>query len=38
MKNSDYVTINSGNPLYITTNEVDGSIAEKIEINTFCFY
>ena len=29
MKNSDHVKSNSVNPLYITINEVDGSIAEK---------
>ena len=29
MKNSDYVKINSVNPLYITINEVDGSIIYK---------
>ena len=29
IKNSDHVKINSVNPLYITINEVDGSIAEK---------
>ena len=35
MKNSDHVKINSVNPLYITINEVGGSIGEKMEINTF---
>ena len=35
MKDSDYVKINSVNPLYIIINEVDGSISEKkMEINT----
>ena len=34
MKNSDYVKINSVNPLYIIINEVGGSIGEKMEINT----
>ena len=34
MKNSDYVKINSANPLYIIINDVDGSIGEKMEINT----
>ena len=34
MKNSDYVKINCENPLYIIINEVDGSIEEKMEINT----
>ena len=29
MKDSDHVKINSVNPLYISINEVDGSIAEK---------
>ena len=29
MKNSDYVRINSVNPLYIIINEVEGSIEEK---------
>ena len=29
MKNSDHIKINSVNLLYITINEVDGSIAEK---------
>ena len=31
MKNSDYVKINSVNPLYIVTGEADGSIKEKNE-------
>ena len=31
MKNSDYVKINSVNPLHITVNDVDGSIGEKNE-------
>ena len=34
MKNSDYVKINSANPLYIIINDLDGSIGEKMEINT----
>ena len=34
MKNSDYVKINSVNPLYLIIGEVDGPIEEKIEINT----
>ena len=34
MKNSDSVKINSVNPLYIITNEVDGSIEEKMKTNT----
>ena len=34
MKNIDHVKINSVNPLYVTINEVDGSIAQKMEINT----
>ena len=39
MKSSEYVKINSVNPLYIIINEVDGSIVcssskEKFEINT----
>ena len=34
MKNSDHVKINSTNSLHITINKVDGSIAEKMEINT----
>ena len=34
MKNIDHVKINSVNPLYITINEVNGSIAQKMEINT----
>ena len=29
MKNSDYLKINSVNPLYITINEVDGCCEEK---------
>ena len=29
MKDSDHVKINSVNPLYISINEVDGSVAEK---------
>ena len=29
MKNSDYVKINSANPLYIIINEANGSIEEK---------
>ena len=29
MKNSDHVKINSVNPLYIITDDVDGSIGEK---------
>ena len=31
MKNSDYVKINSVNPLHIIVNDVDGSIGEKNE-------
>ena len=39
MKKSDHVRINSVNTLYITLNEVDESIAEKMEMNTeLCFY
>ena len=34
MKNSDHVKFNSVNPLYIIINKVDGSTAEKMEINT----
>ena len=34
MKNSDHAKINSVNSLYIIINEVDGSIAEKMEIKT----
>ena len=34
MRKSDHVRINSINPLYITINEVDRSIAEKMEVNT----
>ena len=34
MKDPYHVKINSVNPLYISINEVDGSISEKIEINT----
>ena len=33
MKNSDYIKINSVNPLYIIIGEEDGYI-EKMEINT----
>ena len=29
MKNSDHVKINSVNPLYIITDDVDGSVGEK---------
>ena len=36
MKNSDYVKINSVNPLYIVINELDGSIKEKN--GNICFY
>ena len=39
MRKSDHVRINSVNPLYITLNEVDESIAEKMIMNTeLCFY
>ena len=34
MENSDYVNINSVNPLYINTDEADGYIKEKMEINS----
>ena len=34
MKDSDHVKIISVNTLYIIINKVDGSILEKIEINT----
>ena len=34
MKDSDYVKINSANPLYLINNEVDGYFKEKMEINT----
>ena len=34
MENSDYVNINSVNPLYINTGEADGYIKEKMEINS----
>ena len=33
MKDSDYVKINSVNPLYLIIGEVDGCIEEKMEIN-----
>ena len=36
MKNSDYVKINSVNPLYVVINELDGSIKEKN--GNICFY
>ena len=32
--NSDYVKINSVNPLYLIIGEVDGSIEQKMEIKT----
>ena len=34
IKNSNFVKINSVNPLYIIINEVDGSITEKMELNS----
>ena len=34
MKSSDYVKVNSLNPLYIIINEVAGPIEEKMETNT----
>ena len=34
IKDSKYVNTHSVNPLYIIIGEVDGSIEEKIEINT----
>ena len=34
MKNSKYVNIHSVNPLHIIIGEADGSIEEKMEINT----
>ena len=34
MNDSDHVKINSVNSLYIIINEVEGSISEKMEINT----
>ena len=34
IKNSDFININIVNSLYIIINEVDGSIEEKMEINT----
>ena len=38
MIKSDHVRINSVNTLYITLNEVDESIAEKMKMNTeLCF-
>ena len=33
MKDSDYLTINTVNPLYMIIGEVDGCIEEKLEIN-----
>ena len=33
MKHSDYVKINSVNPLYLIIGEVDGCIKKKMEIN-----
>ena len=33
MKDSDYVKINSVNPLYLIIEKVDGYIEEKMEIN-----
>ena len=34
MKNSHYVKINIVNPLHIIINKEDGSLGEKMEINT----
>ena len=34
IKNSNFVKINSVNPLHIIINEVDGSITEKMELNS----
>ena len=34
IKDSDYVKINSVNPLYLIISEVDGYFEEKMEINT----
>ena len=34
ISNSDYGKINSVNLLYIIINEIDGSVEEKMEINT----
>ena len=34
MKNSKYVNIHRVNPLYVIIGEADGSVEEKIEINT----
>ena len=33
MKDSDYVKINSVNPLYLILGEVDSCIEEKMEMN-----
>ena len=33
MKDSDYVRINSANPLYLIIDKVDGYIEEKMEID-----
>ena len=33
VKDSDYVKINSPNPLYLIISEVDGYIKEKMEVN-----
>ena len=33
MKNSDYVKINSANPLYLIIGEADSYTEEKMEIN-----
>ena len=38
MKDFDYLKINSVNPLYIIINDVDGSITEKMEINTLILF
>ena len=34
MKDSDYVKINSVNPLYLIIHKVDGHIEKKMELNT----
>ena len=34
IKDSNFVKINSVNPLYIIINEVDGSIKERMELNS----
>ena len=38
MKDSKCVNIQSVNTLYLIIGEVDGSSAEKMEINSFCLY